>query len=134
MLVATIPDGAHGVDDFLTRQTIGIGNLALPCLATAQRTALLQQFNTGSPVNGTIYSPTAQQTPVGSIHDRINLQRRDISYDNLDFFHIDGKDTSFLGEMQIKSLKIINNHRESRAKLLFLWDDLYLCDHKTKNE
>lgn len=124
VLVTTIPDGPDGMDHLLTGKTVGIGHLALPRFAATERAALLQQFNTGSPVNGAIYSPTAQQTPVGSIHNRIDLERRDISYDNLDFFHIDGKDTSFPDELQIKSLKIINNHREMRAKLLFLWDDL----------
>ena len=89
VLVAAIPDGSDGMDDLLTGQTIGIGHLALPRLAAAQRTALLQQFDTGRPVNGAIYSPTAQQAPVGSIHDRIDLERRDIPYYNLDsFFHI----------------------------------------------
>lgn len=134
VVIATIPDGSDGMDHLLTGQQIGIGHLALPRLAATECTALLQQLDTSGPVNGAIYSPTAQQTPVGGIHDRIDLERRDISYDNLDSFHIDGKDTSFPGEMQIKSLKIINNHRESRAKLRFLCDDLYLCDHKTKNE
>ena len=89
VLVAAIPDGPDGMDDFLTRQTVGIGHLALPRLAAAQRAAFLQQLNTCRPVDGTIYTSAAQQTPVGSIHNRIDLERRDIPYNNLDsFFHI----------------------------------------------
>ena len=89
VLVATIPDGSDGMDDFLTRQTVGIGYLALPRLAAAQRAAFLQQLNTCRPVDGAIYTSAAQQTPVGSIHDRIDFERRDIPYYNLDsFFHI----------------------------------------------
>ena len=103
VLIAAVPDGSDGMDHFLTGQQIGIGHLALPRFAAAKCTALLQQLDTSGPVNGAIYSPTAQQTPVGGIHDRINLQRRDISYYNLDSFHIDGKDTSFPRKMQIKA-------------------------------
>ena len=89
MLIATVPNGPDGMDDFLTGQQIGIGHLALPSLTTAQCAALLQQSFTCSPMDGAIYTATAQQTPVGGIHDRIDLQRRDIPYYNLDsFFHI----------------------------------------------
>ena len=89
VLVATIPDGSDGMDDFLTRQTVGIGHLALPRLAAAQRAAFLQQLDTCRPVDGAIYTTAAQQTPVGGIHDCIDLERRNIPYYNLDsFFHI----------------------------------------------
>ena len=89
VLVAAIPDGPDGMDDLLTRQTVGIGHLALPRLTAAQRAAFLQQLNTCRPVDGAIYTSAAQQTPVGGIHDCIDLERRNIPYYNLDsFFHI----------------------------------------------
>ena len=73
VVTAAVPDGAYGMNDFLTRQVVGVGHLALASVAAAKRSALFQQFLSRCAVDGTVDTSPTQQRPVGCVHNGINF-------------------------------------------------------------
>ena len=73
VMTASVPDGAYGMNDFLAWQVVGIGHLALACVAAAQRPALFKQSFSCCTVDGTVDASPTQQRPVGCVHDGINF-------------------------------------------------------------
>ena len=73
VVAASIPDGAYGMNDFLARQVVGVGHLALASVAAAQRSALFQQSLACCAVDGAVDASPTQQRTVGCIHNGINF-------------------------------------------------------------
>lgn len=62
------------MDDPLARKVISGSDFGVPGLATVQGTALFHQVWTGSPVDGTIDTASAQERLVGRVNDAVDLQ------------------------------------------------------------
>lgn len=73
-----VVDGANGVNNFPTRQSVGICDLRIAGIASIQGQALLGEIAPGRAVYGTVNSPTTVKELVCRIHDAVNLQLRDI--------------------------------------------------------
>ena len=79
-----IPDGPHGVDDFLARQAVGVCHLAFSRAAAAQRAAFGEQPRPGGAVDGPIDAAPAQQRAVGGVHDGVDGERGDVGHDDVE--------------------------------------------------
>ena len=82
-VAAAPPDGTHGVDDELRRQTVALGELGLSRFAAVQGAALGQQLRPGGTVDGTVHASAAQQALVGGVDDGVHLHGGDIVSYNL---------------------------------------------------
>ena len=70
--VAAVPDRPHRVDHPARRQHVPVGRLRLARVATAERTAPLQQLRAGGPVDGAVHAAAAQQRAVGGVDDGVD--------------------------------------------------------------
>src|SRR5690606_26773100 len=81
---AAAPHRAHGVDDPAGGQVVAPGRLGVAGVAAAEGAALGQQAGPGGPVDGAVDAAAAEQRAVGGVHDRVDLEGRDVAGDDLD--------------------------------------------------
>ncbi len=84
VLAASTPHGPDRMNDVPGLEPIATGDLGIAGIATTERFALGQQFRPGSAMNRTIDATTAEQRAIGGIHDGIDVERRNVCYDNLE--------------------------------------------------
>jgi hypothetical protein len=75
------------MDDMARFQPIALGDLGFAGPAAVQCAAFGEQFGTGGAMDGTIDAATAQQRFIRGIDDRIDIEPRDVAYDNLEGSH-----------------------------------------------
>ena len=78
------PDRPDRVNDKARRQTIAASNFRFPGLTTAQRSTFREQFGAGSAMNRAINSAAAKKRRVSRVHNRVDVDFRDITTDNVD--------------------------------------------------
>lgn len=82
--IAALPDRADRMDDVARFQAITGGEFRLTRGAAAEAPAFRQQFRPGGVVDGTVDTAAAKQGRIRRVDDRVDIERRDVSLDNLD--------------------------------------------------
>src|SRR5438067_9110340 len=72
------------MDDMAGLQTVTARDLRLAGARTAQRAAFRQQLRTSATVNRAIDAAAAEQGLVGGVDDRIDVEKCDVAFDDLD--------------------------------------------------
>jgi hypothetical protein len=80
-----MPDRSDGVDDESSGQTIATSDFRFTGFTAAKCTAFPAQFRTGSAMDRAIDSAATQKRRVRRVHNRIDLELRDIAADDIDF-------------------------------------------------
>jgi len=75
------------VNDEASRQTITARHLCFAWATTAERAAFGEQFASCGTVNRAIDAATAEERRVGRVHNRINIELRDIAAEDFDSAH-----------------------------------------------
>jgi hypothetical protein len=76
-------NGADGVDHLLClAYAVSSGSFGLPCRASVQASALLEEFWTGGTVNRTIHAASSEKRAVGRIDNCLDQPLRDIALYN----------------------------------------------------
>src|SRR5262249_3744747 len=78
---STVPDRSYGVDDVSRRQLEPRRQLRIASVAAAQFPAGCQQLRSCGTVDRAIDAAAAQQSGVGSVHDRIDRELSDVRLD-----------------------------------------------------
>ena len=80
--VAATPDGTHGVDHDARLETVAEGDARLAGRAAAEPPALLEEAGSGGAVNRAVHAAAPEERGVRGVHDRVDVQRRDVSADD----------------------------------------------------
>ena len=80
---AAVIHGADGMDDEPGGEVVAARDARLAGRATTQAPALLQKPRTGCTVDGAVDTSAAEQRCVGRIHNGIDLQSGDVSFQHL---------------------------------------------------
>ena len=75
---AAMPHRTDRMDDVFCREPIAARDLRRARLAAAERTAFGEQFRSGRAMDRAVDAATAEQRAVRGVHDRIDLQGRDV--------------------------------------------------------
>jgi hypothetical protein len=83
-ICAAVPNRTHCVDNVFCGQAVAARDFRVAGRATAQRAALREQLRPGRAMDRAIDSTTAEQRGVGRIHNRVDLELRDVSAREVD--------------------------------------------------
>lgn len=76
-----MPDRADGVDDVLRGQAIAPRQLGVTGIAPAERPAFGDQIRSRCGVDGAVDTASAEQSVIGGVDDRVDLQLGDVRSD-----------------------------------------------------
>ena len=79
------PDRSDGVNDESSGQTMAMRDFRFARFAAAKRTAFREQFRSSGAMNRAIDSSAAEKRRIRHVHNRIDLDLRDIAADDIDF-------------------------------------------------
>ena len=78
---ATPPNGSNSVNDMTRRKLIAAGYPGIANLTAAQSPAFRKQLRAGSGVNRPVHAAATEQRGVGGVHNRIDIECRDVRPD-----------------------------------------------------
>ena len=81
MLYAAMPHRPHGMNDAPGPETVSLREFCIAGLAPPTPPAGLAQFRTGCTVNGAAHTAAGKERFVGGVHDRIDVECRDVGLD-----------------------------------------------------
>ncbi len=80
---SAVPDRTDRVDHVPRAQPVSAGKLRVAGRAAAERAALLEQPRAGCTMDRAVDATASEQRLVRRIHDRIDIERRDVGDDRL---------------------------------------------------
>jgi hypothetical protein len=80
-----MPDRSDGVDDESSGQTIRTSDFRFAGFTAAKCTAFREQFRSSGAMNRSVDSAAAEKRRIRRVHNRVNLEFRDIPADDIDF-------------------------------------------------
>jgi len=83
-LGAAMPNRPNGVNHPLCEKVVALGDLRVAGLAPSQRLTFLEQFRPRRPMYSPVHAAATSQRSVRCVDNGIDLQPRDIAFDNLD--------------------------------------------------
>ena len=85
VLAAAAPHRADRMDNVPGLEPVPAGDLGAAGVAAAQCFALGQQVRPGRAMNRTVDATTTEQRAIGGIHDGVDVERRDVRYDDVEY-------------------------------------------------
>lgn len=73
--------GPDGVNDLLTRQMVGAGDLCVARVTAVQGLAFVVEPISGGAMDCAVYAAATQEGLIGCVHDGINLEFGDVGSD-----------------------------------------------------